>query len=146
MTSPTASYQVDKQWRIERANDEFCRAFKCTEAGLIGRDIRELLRPDWHKDFRNYVSRALIGIGKPEAMVPMAAPSGAVAWYRHVIEPMVEEGAIMGYRATIAPQVAQAVAPPARRWWQWRAPSFAAAAPKMVWDFDPQPQPAVKAS
>jgi hypothetical protein len=146
MASSIASYQVDKQFRIYRASEEFCRVFKCTEAGLIGRDIRELLRHDWHKDFRNYVSRALIGIGRCDSMVPMTAPCGDAAWYRHVIEPILEDGAIAGYRATVTPQVVKAVERPARRWWQWKTPSLAAAAPKMVWDFDPQPQPIAKAS
>jgi PAS domain-containing protein len=140
MKTSNPSYQIDKQWRIERANDEFCRAFKCTQAGLIGRDVRELVRADWHRDFRNYVSQALIGIGAREGTVPMMAPCGAVAWYRHVIEPLLEDGAITGYRATLTPHGAPAVAAP-RRWWQWRP-----TAPIMVWNFDLQPQTLAKAS
>ena len=135
MTSSNPVYQVDSQWRIVRANEEFCRTFKCTEAGLIGRDIRELLREDWHRDFRNYVARALVGIGQCEANVPLTAPCGEVAWYRHALEPMLEEDSIVGYRATLTPQVAPP-APPPRRWWNWRP-----TAPKMVWNFDGQPQP-----
>jgi PAS domain-containing protein len=133
MKNPTLTYQIDSKWRIVQASDEFCRTFRCTEAGLIGRDIRELLREDWRLDFRAYVARAFVGVGDLETTIPMVAPCGEPAWFKHTIEPMLEDGMLAGYRATIVPRIVHEAAP-AQRWWDWR-PS----APKMVWDFEARP-------
>lgn len=123
-----ASYQIDSKWRIVRANDACCRALRCTEAGLIGLDVRDLLRADWRLDFRAYVSRALVGIGDADVTLPLVAPCGEQGWFKHTIEPLMHDGNIAGYRATIVPRIVPA---PAKRWWSWRA-----AAPRTVWNFD----------
>ena len=132
MTS-TPAYQIDSKWRSVGANEAFCRAFRCSLQGLIGRDIRELLREDWRRDFRTYVAQALVGVGQFEATVPMVAPCGDSGWYRHALEPILEDGRIAGYRATVTPHIVNEP-PPARRWWEWRP-----ASPKLVWDFDGRP-------
>ena len=132
MKKSTPAYQIDSQCKIVRAHDEFCRAFRCTEQGLIGRDIRELLREDWRRDFRTYVARALVGVGQYEATLPMVAPCGESGWYKHALEPMLEDGLLAGYRATVTPHIVHEAAP--ARWWDWRP-----ASPKLVWDFDGQP-------
>jgi PAS domain S-box-containing protein len=135
-----AAYQIDSNWRIVRANDAFCRMFQCQQLELLGRDIRDLLREDWRLDFRTYVARALIGAGDYDATLPMLAPSGESAWFKHSLRPIVENGLLVGYRATVAPHgVTQAA--PVMRWWDWRPVS-----PRMVWDFELQPQPLAKAS
>ena len=131
MPSP-ATYQIDSNWLIVHANHEFCRLFQCTASELIGRDIRTLLREDWRLDFRAYVARALVGVGDHDATVPMVAPCGEAGWFKHSLEPMVEDGRLDGYRATITPHQARAAAP-AKRWWNWRPVS-----PKMVWNFESQ--------
>lgn len=130
MTAPTATYEIDAKWTIVRVNSEFCRAFRSSEAGLIGRDIRDLLRDDWRMDFRTYVARALVGIVDTDVTLPMVAPCGEESWFKHLLEPIIEDGALHGYRATVKPHVI-ASAPPARPWWkrQWRAP-------QPVWNFD----------
>jgi PAS domain-containing protein len=133
MRSPELTYEIDSKWRIVRASEAFCRAFRCSEAGLIGRDIRELLRRDWRPDFRAYIVRALVGVGDYDAIVPMVAPCGEPAWFRHTLEPMIEDGLLEGYRATIVPLVVHEAAP-APRWWNWRPQ-----APTRVWDFDAKP-------
>jgi PAS domain-containing protein len=131
MKKVTPAYQIDAKWRIQRANEAFCQAFRCTEAGLLGRDIRELLREDWRRDFRNYVARALVGVGGYDITLPMVAPSGQSGWYKHSLEPMLEDGVLVGYRATVTPRIIEDV--PARRWFDRRLVS-----PKLVWDFDSQ--------
>lgn len=137
MKTPTATYQVDSRWRFTRANEAFCRLFRCTELSLIGRDVRDLMRQDWKPDFRTYVARALVGVGNYEVTLPLVAPSGQEGWYRHALEPLIEDGLIAGYRATIQPHLVQALAPP-KRWWDRRVQS-----PRMVWDFEvDQPEPA----
>ncbi len=123
-------YQIDARWRIVSANDAFCRALHCTESSLIGRDARELLREDWRQDFRHYVARALVGVGDVEVTVPLVAPCGKHAWFRHELEPLMDEGLLAGYRGTIQPYTAAKAAEP-KRWWTWRP-----AAPHNVWDFD----------
>lgn len=129
MIGSTATYQIDAKWAIVRANDAFCRAFRCTEQGLIGRDIRDLLREDWRLDFRSYVARALVGIGDPDVTLPMVAPCGEQRWFKHSLEPVLEDGMLVGYQAVVTPHVVHAA--PARRWWDWRQQ-----APHLVWDFD----------
>ena len=102
--------------------------------GLMGRNMRELLRADFRPDFRIYVSRALVGIGGREIMVPVVAPCGEEGWFKHSIEPIVEDGRIAGYRGTVVPPPQQAAA---RRWWQWPA-----AEPRQVWNFETAVKPA----
>ena len=132
MIPSPAAYQIDSNWLIVHANYEFCRLFRSTESILIGRDIRTLLREDWRLDFRAYVARALVGVGDYNATVPMVAPTGEAGWFKHLLEPMVKDGRLDGYRATITPHQARAAAP-AKRWWDFRP-----AAPKMVWNFEAQ--------
>lgn len=131
MSDTTAAvYQIDAHWRIVSASEPFCRALHCTESSLIGRDARQLLREDWRKDFRHYVARALVGVGDVEVAVPLVAPCGKQAWFKHTIEALIENGMLQGYRASIRPQ---AVATPAitKPWWAWRPSTF-----HQVWDFD----------
>ncbi|MFA5907256.1 MAG: PAS domain-containing protein [Vicinamibacterales bacterium] len=123
-------YQIDERWRIVSANNGFCRALRCTESSLVGRDVRELLRDDWRLAFRSYVARALVGVGDLDATVPLVAPCGEQHWFRHQLEPLIEDGMLAGYRATIQPHVAQLAEAP-KRWWEWR-PVVA----RQVWDFD----------
>jgi len=120
MTTATPSYDIDAKWKIVRANEQFCRTFRVTESGLIGRDVRDLIRHDWRLDFRTYVARALVGVGETDATVPMVAPCGEEGWFRHCLEPQLEDGALLGYRATVTPHNVHAAAPP-RRWWEWRS-------------------------
>lgn len=122
-------YQIDERWRIVSANNGFCRALRCTESSLVGRDVRELLRDDWRLAFRSYVARALVGVGDLDVTVPLVAPCGEQHWFRHQLEPLIEDGLLTGYRATIQPQVVATASP--RRWWEWR-PVVA----HQVWDFD----------
>lgn len=136
MTAQDATYQIDAKWTIVRASDEFCRMFRCTEAGLVGRDIRDLLREDWRLDFRAYVARALVGIGDQDVTLPMVAPCGKQGWFKHVLEPILENGLLEGYRATVTPHVALVARP--KRWWDLRSQT-----PHLVWDFD---APLAKAS
>jgi len=123
-------YQIDARWKIVRASDAFCRTFHCTESSLIGRDVRELLREDWRLDFRTYVARALVGVGDLDVTLPMVAPCGEQGWFKHQLEPLMEDGRLAGYRASIQPQ-AVAKTLTAKRWWEWR-PVVA----HQVWDFD----------
>lgn len=130
-------YQIDSKWTIVAANDEFCRVFRCAETGLIGRDVRDLLRADWRMDFRTYVARALVGVGDTDVTLPMVAPCGEHGWYKHSLEPLMQDGLLVGYRATVKPHIIQQAAP-APRWWQFRSP-------KTVWDFETEHEPAVAA-
>ena len=123
-------YQIDARWKIVRANEAFCRILHCTESTLVGRDVRELLREDWRLDFRTYVTRALVGVGDLDVTLPLVAPCGEQGWFRHQLEPLVEEGALTGYRASIKPHVV-ARTENAKRWWEWRPSAF-----NQVWDFD----------
>ncbi len=124
MTDKTIpSYQIDGRWTIVRANEAFCRTLHCTESGLIGRDVRDLLRADWRLDFRSYIARALVGVGDRDITLPMVAPCGQEAWVRHQIEPIMSDGALAGYQATIQPQFAAATESPAP-WWRWRPVAF----------------------
>lgn len=124
------AYQIDTRWRIVRANDAFCRTLHCTESSLLGRDVRDLLRADWCLDFRAYVARALVGVGDPDVTLPLVAPCGKEGWFRHQLEPLMEDGLLAGYRASIQPQAVTGTAT-TKRWWQWR-PTVA----HLVWDFD----------
>jgi PAS domain S-box-containing protein len=127
MTFTDCVYEVNEKGRIVSASDEFCRALRCARPGLMGRDVRDLLRPDFRPDFRIYVARALVGIGSPEIMVPIVAPCGEAGWFKHAIEPIVDGGRIVGYRATVAPPPSKH----ARRWWQWSTPET-----HQVWNFE----------
>lgn len=127
------AYQIDGRWQIVSANDAFCRTLHCTESSLIGRDARELLREDWRHDFRHYVARALVGVGDVEVTVPLVAPCGKEAWFKHELEPLMEDGFLAGYRATIQPHVVAKSETP-KRWWEWRP-----ATPHDVWDFETEP-------
>lgn len=122
-------YEVDRKGRITQASDELCRALRCTRMGLMGRDFRELLRPDFRPDFRMYVARALVGVGSTEIVVPMVAPCGEEGWYKHALEPLIVDGHIAGYRATVVPPPVKSAKP--RRWWQWPTPE-----PRQVWNFE----------
>lgn len=117
MTS--ATYQIDSKWKIICVSETFCRLFRTTGPGLIGRDIRDLMRDDWRQDFRTYVARALVGVGDAEVTLPMMAPCGEQGWYKHALEPVVEDGQLKGYRAHVAAHAAPAAAP-AKRWWDLR--------------------------
>jgi PAS domain S-box-containing protein len=129
MNTSDCVYEVDRKGLIVYASDGLCRALRCTRMGLMGRDLRDLLRPDFRPDFRMYVSRALVGIGAKEIVVPILAPSGEEGWFKHSLEPLLDNGRIMGYRATMTP-------PPVkthpRRWWDWPTPE-----PRQVWNFEP---------
>jgi PAS domain-containing protein len=131
MNSTIAEYQIDEKWQITRANDEFCRTFRSSESGLIGRDARELLRHDWRLDFRTYVVRALVGVGDRDVTLPMVAPCGQQGWYKHALEPILENGLLSGYRATVTPHIVQHAVPVAKGRWD-----RIAEAPRTVWDFD----------
>ena len=130
---PTARYQVNAQWQIVEADTEFCRLFRGSRAALIGRDVRELLRQDWRLDFRRYVARALVGVGEPEAMVPMLAPCGQEVWCRHHLEAVIQDGFLAGFTATIVLRLSTVSTGP-KRWWQWRGH-----APHIVWDAELEP-------
>ena len=122
-------YEIDQRWKIVKANEAFCRAFRCTESGVIGRDVRDLLRDDWRLDFRACVARALVDV-ELDLTLPMVAPCGEHGWYKHSLEALMDQGVLAGYRATIQPHVV-AAAEPVKRWWEWRP----TAAPR-VWDFE----------
>ncbi|HWI17555.1 MAG TPA: PAS domain-containing protein [Vicinamibacterales bacterium] len=124
----TPRYQIDSKWLIVEVNDAFCRAFRCSEAGLVGRDIRDLLRADWRLDFRTYVARALVGVGDLDVTLPMVAPCGEHGWYKHSLEPLMEGGQLRGYRAAVTPHVIKKADAPAK-WWQMRSP-------RTVWNFE----------
>lgn len=121
-------YEIDTRWKIVRANEAFCRTFRCTESSLIGSDVRELPREDWRLDFRSYVARALVGVGDVDLTLPLVAPCGALGWFRHHLEPLTEDGLLTGYRACVQPQVATKPAAP-RHWWR-------PIAAHQVWDFE----------
>lgn len=129
MSTPTAAYEINAKWAIVRANDAFCRLFLVTPQGLIGRDVRDLLRRDWQLDFRTYVAQAMVGVGDTDVTIPMVAPCGEEGWFKHSLEPIMADGLLTGYRATVAPHLAVASAEPAQPWWQPHAQ-----APHHVWD------------
>ncbi len=130
MTNSPATYQIDSRWRIVRATAAFCSALRCTEQYLIGRDVRDMVREDWRLDFRTYVARALMGAAGFDATLPMLAPGGEHGWFKHTLQPVREDGLLVGYRATVTPLVVQESAPP-KRWWYGRTESQRA-----VWNFD----------
>lgn len=131
----TPAYQIDGRWKIVRANEGFCRTLQCTESSLIGRDIRDLLRADWRLDFRTYIARALVGVGDCQISLPLVAPCGKESWYRHQVEPIMDDGSLAGYRATVEPQFATAAATDTpRRWWEWRPVAF-----RQVWNTETEP-------
>lgn len=128
-------YEIDTRWRIVRANDAFCRALHCTKSSLVGRDIRDLLRADWRLEFRTYVARALVGAGDLHVTLPLVAPCGEEGWFRHELEPLMADGLLTGYRASVQ-RHPPAKAEDPKRWWQWRP-----VAAHQVWDFDVEPLP-----
>lgn len=128
MTTSFATYEVNSNWQIVKADAEFCRLFHGTESSLIGCDVRELLRDDFKLDFRRYVARALVGLGDVVATVPMMAPSGEALWCRHQLEPMLNDGRLTGFNATIEPRRTNVTQGPAG-WWQWQGQ-----APRLVWN------------
>lgn len=130
MDTVLAAYEIDATWKIVNVNDAFCRHLHATESGLVGRDIRDLLREDWLVDFRAYVARALVGIGSCTATIPLTAPCGTQAWFDHALEPLVEHGLLCGYRARIVPHAARVRH---RSWWPWDRHSEPA---HHVWDFE----------
>jgi len=112
---PIARYRVNCHWQIVEADAEFCRLFRGEKAALIGRDVRELLRQDWRLDFRRYVARALVGVVELTATVPMMAPCGQDVWCRHDLEPVMEDGLLAGFNATVMAR-RSTVAEGPRRW------------------------------
>jgi PAS domain S-box-containing protein len=124
------AYEIDARWQIVSANNAFCRTLQCTESSLIGRDARELVREDWRHDFRHYVARALVGVGDVDVTVPLVAPCGKEAWFKHELEPLMNDGLLAGYRATIRPH-AGVKQEDSKHWWEWRP-----VAARQVWDFD----------
>jgi PAS domain-containing protein len=126
----TPQYQIDSKWLIVEVNEAFCRAFRCSEGGLIGRDIRDLLRVDWRVDFRTYVARALVGVGGKETTLPMVAPCGEEGWFKHSLEPLMEDGRLLGYRANVTPHLFRKSE--ATSWWRLRSP-------RKVWNFESEP-------
>ncbi len=134
MESSDCVYEVDRKGRIVYASDALCRALRCTRMGLMGRDLRDLLRPDFRPDFRMYVSRALVGVGSKEIVIPVVTANGEEGWFKHALEPMTDdEGRIAGYRATVVPPP---VTMQPRRWWDWPTPE-----PRQVWNFEPSTKP-----
>lgn len=127
MATPTPSYEIDARWKIVRVNEAFCRALRCTETGVFGRDIRDLIRDDWRLDFRAYVARALVGVGDGNITLPIVAPCGAEGWFKHTLEPIVADGLLAGYRATVTPHLVHDAVE--TRWWNVRMPPTA-------WNFD----------
>ena len=77
--------------------------------------------------------RALVGVGDVEATVPLVAPCGKQAWSKHELVPLMDNGLLAGYRATIQPTTV-AKAAESKRWWEWR-PIKA----NQAWDFDVEP-------
>lgn len=129
MTSSRCTYEVNQSGRIVGASEEFCRALRCTRPVLMGRDVRDLLRPDFRASFRISVARAMAGAGDAAIMVPMVAPCGEQGWFKHAIEPIVEGGRILGYRAAVVPPPMKQAR--RRRWWQRSTPE-----PRLVWNFE----------
>lgn len=128
MSNNLCAYEVDSTWRIVAANDEICNALRSTPSRLIGRDVRDLIRPDWRSDFRSYVARALVGAGDDTVTVPIVAPGAGEAWFTHTLEPVADNGALNGFRAWLVPHVPKA----SRIWSKWRS-----AETHHVWNFEP---------
>lgn len=123
-------YQIDARWKIVQANDALCQALRCTQSGLIGRDVRELLRQDCQRAFQSYVARALVGAGDFATTVPLVAPCGEQRWFNHQLEPLIEAGVLSGYRASLRP-LRFAKTDAVKRRWQWRP-----LPPHQVWNFE----------
>jgi PAS domain-containing protein len=123
--TPGATYQIDATWKIIRANDAFCRAFRCSQQGLIGRDVRDLLPREWRRDFRIYVARAMVGVGGCDVTLPMLASCGDQGWFKHTIEPLIDGALLIGYRASVVPRF---VDEPAPAKWFWKRGAHAAQA------------------
>jgi PAS domain S-box-containing protein len=125
--TPQATYVVDAKWQIVSVDLEFCRLFRVSQSGVIGRDFRDLLRKDFRLDFRRYVARALVGAGQSVATFPMVAPCGDEHWVTHTLEPLSSEGMLAGFKATMHARVEQVEVK--KSWWHWHG-----AAPHQVWD------------
>jgi hypothetical protein len=121
------AYQVDSNWRIVAANAEFCRALRTSEAGLIGRDVRDLIRSDWRSDFGSYVAKALVGAGDDTLTLPIVTPRAGETWFMHTLEAITDGGSITGYRAWLMSHIAGQP-----RGWRRRR----ASTPHHVWNFD----------
>jgi PAS domain-containing protein len=115
-----AAYEIDTRWRIVEANEAFCRTFHSTRSSLVGRDVRDLLRADWRADFRSYVARALVGVGAADVTLPLVAPCGLEGWFKHFLEPLITDGHLAGYHATIEPYAPPVNVVGLKRWWVWR--------------------------
>ena len=125
--TPQASYVVDAKWQIVSVDVEFCRLFRVSQSGVLGRDFRDLVRSDFRLDFRRYVARALVGAGEHEGTFPMVAPCGEEHWITHTLEPLSSDGLLAGFKARLQARVIEQ--PEKKSWWQWRG-----IAPHMVWD------------
>ena len=101
----SATYQIDTECRIQRANEALCRLLRCAEAGLIGRDVHDLVRADWRDHYRPSLDRARDGV--TEVAVPIVAPCGLEGWFTHTLEPVRRNGTVVGYRATVVAHVAE---------------------------------------
>ena len=123
------AYQVDSNWRIVAANAEFCRALRAPSAGLIGRDIRDLIRRDWQSDFSSYVAKAIAGAGDDTLTVPIVMPRTGETWFMHTLEVIADGSSVTGYRAWLVPHFASESR--ARGWWRRRTST-----PHHVWNFD----------
>jgi PAS domain-containing protein len=104
-TSPSATFQIDTECLILRASDPFCRMMRCVESGLIGRDVHDLIREDWRRNYRTVVERARHG--RSEIAVPLIAPCGLEGWFTHTVEPLGQNGTVNGYRVTVVPRTSQ---------------------------------------
>ena len=63
----------------------------------------------------------------------MVAPCGEEGWYKHALEPLIVDGKLAGYRATVVPPPVKSSKK--RRWWQWPTPE-----PRQVWNFETAPK------
>jgi hypothetical protein len=77
---------------------------RCAEAGLIGRDVHDLIRQEWRPHYGTLIERARDG--RSEIAVPLIAPCGLEGWFTHTMEPVREGGAITGYHATVVARTA----------------------------------------
>ena len=103
-TPQSATFHIDTNCRIQRANEALCRMLRCAEAGLIGRDVHDLVRQDWRDQYRPLLARARDGAA--EANVPIVAPCGLEGWFTHTLEALRQNGAVVGFRVTVVAQVA----------------------------------------
>jgi PAS domain-containing protein len=122
------TYQADPNWRIVAANEAFCRALRASAAGLIGRDVRDLIRRDWRSDFGSYVAMALVGAGNDTLTLPLVTPRAGETWFMHTLEAIQDGGSVAGYRAWLVPHIAGQ----RQGWRRWFRREV-----HQVWNFDP---------